>query len=136
MKPWFVLSAAMLLFASLPFSALAAESDVKQEVSTAHAHALMAAGADSLKMTHAHLQHVINCLVGPDGAAFDASAANPCKGQGAGALPDTQGESSLQGQLEEALAAAQSGVKTSSLESAQEAANGAAQFLSTADQKL
>jgi len=128
MKRWFPFGS-MVLFFALPCTAPAEGNAVQEEVATAHAHALMAAGAESLEMTHAHLQHVINCLVGPDGEGFDAAAANPCKSMGAGALPDSAGNAAEQGQLKEALAAARSGVKADSPESAQKAANEAAQLL-------
>lgn len=35
-----------------------------------------------------HLHHTLNCLVGPQDKLFDASAGNPCQGQGDGYLPD------------------------------------------------
>lgn len=132
MKRWFSFGSIVLFFA-LPCTAPAEGNAMQEEMATAHAHALMAAGADSLEMTHAHLQHVINCLVGPDGEGFDAAAANPCKSMGAGALPDSAGSEAEQGQLKQALAAAQSGVKADSQESAQKAANNAAQLLEPAD---
>jgi hypothetical protein len=123
----------MVLFFALPCTALAEGNAAQEAVATAHAHALMAAGADSLEMTQAHLQHVINCLVGPDGEGFDAEAANPCESMGAGALPDSAGSEAERGQLKEALAAAQSGVKADSQESAQKAANSAAELLKSSD---
>lgn len=132
MKRWFSFGSIVVFFA-LPYTALAEGNAVQQEMATAHAHALMAAGADSLEMTQAHLQHVINCLVGPDGEDFDAEAANPCKGMGAGALPDSAGNEAEQRQLQQALAAARSGVQADSQESAQEAANKTAQRLQSPD---
>ncbi|CUW38990.1 conserved exported protein of unknown function [Magnetospirillum sp. XM-1] len=62
--------------------------DSKAQVTTAAAHAGMAATAAELKMVKGHLQHVINCLVGPAGEGYDAAQANPCKDQGFGAIPD------------------------------------------------
>jgi hypothetical protein len=67
----------------------AARADVTAEVSTAATHAGLAAGAASLPMAQMHLHHVLNCLIGPAGKGFDSTAANPCKDQGAGAIPDT-----------------------------------------------
>lgn len=132
MKRWFSFGSTVLLFA-LPYTSLAEDNAAQQEVATAHAHALMAAGADSLEMTRAHLQHVINCLVGPDGESFDAEAANPCKSMGAGALPDSAGDETEQAQLKQALATAQSGVKADSQESAKKAADQTAQLLKPSD---
>jgi len=68
---------------------LAARADAATEVSTAATHAGLAAGSASLPMAQMHLHHLLNCLVGPAGKGFDATAANPCKDQGAGAIPDT-----------------------------------------------
>ena len=97
-----------------------AKGSVNNEVSTAHAHALMAQTAKNIAMAHAHLQHVINCLVGPDGAGFDAKAENPCKGQGNGAIPDSASNQALHGKLESALTTAQAGLKSGSLASVQQ----------------
>ncbi len=66
----------------------AVAGDFKQQVATATAHAGMAAAATEEKMVRGHLQHVINCLVGPAGEGFDAAQANPCKDQGFGAIQD------------------------------------------------
>ncbi|EME70124.1 hypothetical protein H261_09974 [Paramagnetospirillum caucaseum] len=66
----------------------AAAGDVKQQAATAAAHAGMAAASAEMKMVKGHLQHVINCLVGPAGEGFDPAQANPCKDQGFGAIPD------------------------------------------------
>ncbi|HET7570933.1 MAG TPA: hypothetical protein VFK96_10185 [Gammaproteobacteria bacterium] len=126
MKKSSVFAAMALSLAALSFTALAGNNSVKQQVMTAHAHALMAAGASSLKMTHAHLHHVINCLVGPSGAAFDSSAADPCKGMGSGALPDAAGQSKLHSALKKALATARAGVKDDNLKTAQRSAHKAA----------
>ena len=65
-----------------------AAGDSAKEVSTAAQHAAFAAKATSIEMVHTHLQHVINCLVGPKGTGFDAKAANPCAKLGDGAIPD------------------------------------------------
>ena len=42
-----------------------------------------------LKTVQMHLHHAVNCLVGPAGKGFDASAGNPCGKAGAGAIPDS-----------------------------------------------
>lgn len=70
------------------WSFAAAAGDARQQVVTAAAHAGMAAGASDVKMVKAHLQHVINCLVGPSGEGYDSTQANPCKEMGFGAVPD------------------------------------------------
>lgn len=106
------------LAAGLAFTAFA-QGDAKTQVSTAHVHALMAGSATTLDLAHAHLHHVINCLVGPKGEGFDATAENPCKGQGNGAIPDSAGNSALHSKLESALGDAQAGLKADTLAAAQ-----------------
>jgi len=72
--------------ALLPIAALA---DGPQEIKTATNHAGLAAGAADPAAVKMHLHHTVNCLVGPNGQGFDASAGNPCNGQGGGAIADT-----------------------------------------------
>jgi len=121
-----ICSTAALILASTP---LFAADNAAQEAATAHAHAKMAAGADSIDMTHTHLHHVINCLVGPDGDAFDADAGNPCDGMGDGALNDADSDSDLHDQLQKALETAQKGLDQDDLDAAHETANNVADLL-------
>ncbi|MBU6422086.1 MAG: hypothetical protein KGL98_01820 [Gammaproteobacteria bacterium] len=126
--------AGVTLLASM--AAAANTSAATKEIDTAHAHAAMAQTANSLDEAHAHLHHVINCLVGPNGAGYDASAENPCKGQGNGAIPDSANASALHGKLESALADAQAGLKSNDLGSVhQDAAKAAAALGATPAQK-
>ncbi len=67
----------------------ASAADAKAEIITAALHAGFAAMATDLPTAQKHLHHVMNCLIGPGGAEYDASAGNPCKDQGAGAIPDS-----------------------------------------------
>lgn len=113
MSKWLALMVCAALAAGMSLGALAASS--KQEVSTAHAHALMAQNAKTVDMAHTHLHHVINCLVGPDGQGFDADAGTPCKGQGNGAIPDAKGNTDLEGKLQDALSTANSGLQSDDL---------------------
>ena len=106
-----------------------AQTSASSEVSTAHAHALMAQHATTLDLAHTHLHHVVNCLVGANGKGFDAAAGDPCKGQGNGALPDASGNSALETHLKAALADAQSGLQTTNMKAAQAAAAKAAAAL-------
>jgi hypothetical protein len=82
----------------------AAAADVVQEINTAAAHAGMAAGADTTKTLHFHIQHTINCLEGKTGADFNAGPGNPCDEQGSGAIPDST--PAAQKPLKEAVAKA------------------------------
>lgn len=61
---------------------------LQAEVKTALTHAGFAAKYDTLKEVTLHLHHVINCLVGSKDKMFDASAGNPCEGQGNGIVAD------------------------------------------------
>ncbi|OOG61591.1 hypothetical protein B0E46_16675 [Rhodanobacter sp. B04] len=109
----------LLLAAALPMLAQAMDTDaVSKQVGTASAHAGMALGAADLKTAHAHLHHVINCLVGPSGKEFDAQEANPCKGQGQGAIVDAKGDAASESRLHAALTEAEHGLKSTTLDGA------------------
>lgn len=114
-----VAGAAFLLVSS----SLAFAGDYGKEVSTAAAHAGYAAASTTIADAHAHLHHTINCLVGPNGAGFDASAMNPCQGQGDGAITDTT-DAAKKLLLENAVTKAQAGVASDDLSTA--TADGAA----------
>ena len=90
-----------------------------QEISTALQHAGMSAGSSKLEDVHAHLQHVINCIVGPSGTGFDASAEDPCKGQGTGAINDVDNKSKERKELDEAVKDANKGLKDNDMKKAQ-----------------
>jgi len=95
-----------------------ADTDQAKEVSTAATHAGLAAKATDMKMTQTHLQHVVNCLVGPKGKGFDAAPGNPCKDQGNGAIADTK-DKKQKAALNQALAKARSGLKAKDMAAAQ-----------------
>ncbi|HXR87478.1 MAG TPA: hypothetical protein VN728_10920 [Stellaceae bacterium] len=95
-----------------------ADTDQAKEVSTAATHAGLAAKATDMKMTQTHLQHVVNCLVGPKGKGFDAAPGNPCKDQGNGAIADTK-DKKQKATLNQALAKARSGLKAKDMAAAQ-----------------
>jgi hypothetical protein len=86
----------------------AGAADPGKEISTAAAHAGMAAGAEDPQMVKAHLHHVLNCLEGPSGADFNAAPGNPCKDLGNGAIPDSAADSRKS--LEAAVALAKQGL--------------------------
>ena len=110
-------------------AAFAQPHSARNEINTAHAHALMAQSATSVAMAHTHLHHVINCLVGPAGKGFDAAAGDPCKGQGNGAIPNSAADHALHAKLESALGDAQAGLKSESLAAVQQEAGKAAAVL-------
>ena len=88
-------------------------ADATAELSTATAHAGMAAASGDLKMVHAHLHHVLNCLVGPGAADYDATQADPCKGQGAGVIPDSAADRGMA--LNSAVGMAKQGIAETDL---------------------
>ena len=110
----------LLLAIALPMVAQAADSDsaVSKQMGTASAHAGMALGAADLKLAHTHLHHVVNCLVGPSGKGFDAQEEDPCKGMGQGAIVDAKGDAASESMLHTALAQAEHGLKTTTLDGA------------------
>lgn len=115
-----MLLAGLALLAALPARA----GDLAKEMTTAATHAGLAAGSKEIKAVRMHLHHTINCLVGPNGAGFDASEANPCKGQGAGVIPDTKDGAKL-ATLREALAKAHAGLAATDMTAAQQDARAA-----------
>ena len=112
------LAPALMFAIASPLAAHPKTAMVAQQASTASAHAGMALGAADLAMAHAHLQHVVNCLVGPSGDGYDAKQENPCKGMGNGAIVDAKGDTARETQLQEALKQAQQGVKAATLDEA------------------
>jgi len=103
---------AFVFAAALPLAAHAHPGNAAtKEASTAAAHA-------GLKMAKAHLQHVVNCLVGPSGDGYDAQAENPCKGMGQGAIVDAKGDAARQSRLQAAAAQARQGVNASTVDEA------------------
>jgi hypothetical protein len=116
---WLGFAPALVFAIAAPLAAHPNGNDaVAKQASTAAAHAGMALGAADLKMAHAHLQHVVNCLVGPSGEGYDAQQADPCKGMGQGALVDARGDAARESQLQAALAQARQGVKATTVDEA------------------
>ena len=81
---------ASLLLLSLSGTALATASGSKK-IQTAIKHAEFASTSKNANQIHLHLHHVINCLVGPEGAAYDPAAGDPCESEGGSALSDLKG---------------------------------------------
>lgn len=113
------LAPAFALAIALPLAVHSNPNDaVSKQVRTAAAHAGLALGAADLKMTHAHLHHVINCLVGPSGTGYDAQQEDPCKGVGQGAMVDAKGDAAEESRLQAALMQAQQGVQATTVDQA------------------
>jgi hypothetical protein len=112
--------------ACVPTAGMAA--DLKAEISTAGQHAGLAAAGADIATVHMHLHHTVNCIVGPNGAGFDAKELNPCQNQGAGALVDAT-SASTKTSLQTALSQAQAGIASNELGMAQKDAAAAAATL-------
>lgn len=96
-----------VLLLSLSGTAMATASESK-EIQTAIEHAGFASKSKSASQIHLHLHHVINCLVGPEGAGYDPAAGDPCESEGGGALNDLKGPPKEY--LQQALDLAKTGV--------------------------
>ncbi len=108
----------------LAISGTALAADASKEISTAATHAALAANSTVLDTVHVHLHHAVNCLVGPNGAGYDAKQMNPCNGMGTGAIPDTSDPGKKKA-LEDALSKADAGIAASDLTAAKKAASDA-----------
>jgi hypothetical protein len=114
-----------LLAACAALTATPVLADTAAELNIAKNHAGMAAKAADLKTTQMHLHHAVNCLVGPAGKGFDASAGNPCGKAGAGAIPDST-DAAQKAKLQTIADAAGPGLTTTDLATAQKAAQSTA----------
>jgi hypothetical protein len=126
MKKIALLAACAALIATPAFADLAAELSVGQT------HAGMAATQTDVAMVHVHLQHALNCLVGPTGAGFDAGHGNPCaKAFGGGAIADAA-SSAQKAKLEAVAATAKEGIASADLATAQKDAQATADGIGSA----
>jgi hypothetical protein len=115
MKKILLLAGAAALLATPAFADLAAE------LSTAQTHAGMSSTQTDIAMAQKHLQHAVNCLVGPSGTGFDAAAGNPCGKAGNGAIPDST-DAAQKAKLTSIAASAKEGVGSSDLATVQKSA--------------
>jgi len=115
-----VMMGLLVLIGIASMSPPAALADAAQAKSTAIQHAGLATNAGDIAGVRRHLHHVLNCLVGPDGAGFDQSAGNPCQGSGA-ALPQT-GDGAEKTMLEELAAKVRAGLVDDSIDAAKQVA--------------
>ena len=125
MKKLLLLAGAAALLATPAFA------DLAGELSTAQTHAGMAATQADIAMAQKHLQHAVNCLVGPSGAGFDAAAGNPCGKAGAGAITDTT-DAAQKAKLTKIAADAKAGVGSSDLAMVQKSAKDTADAVAAA----
>ena len=121
-----------LLAACAAFAATPAFADLAGELTVGQTHAGMAATQTDVAMVHTHLQHALNCLVGPTGAGFDAGKGNPCaKAFGGGAIADATSPAQKT-KLEAAAASAKSGIASADLATAQKDAQATADGIGAA----
>ncbi len=119
------------VFACLAAPLSFAAGNSAQEISTASTHAQLAVTATDKKTADMHLHHVINCLVGSGGRGYDASAGNPCKGMGNGALNDVRSTATKE-KLDHVLMLAKRGIHASKLATAHRDAKWAVKTLNSA----
>ena len=119
-------AAILLLPAAILFCAQAA--DLGAEIGSARTHAALAAKANDLAGVHMHLQHAVNCLVGPGGDGFNPKAMNPCANSGAGAIPDAT-DPAEKNLLEAAAERARAGLAAADLDTARSDATDTAALL-------
>jgi hypothetical protein len=103
-------------------------ADSGGEAATAAQHAGFAAKSPQIQQVHMHLHHAVNCLVGPGGDGFDPKQANPCAGQGNGAIPDAT-DPVMKERLESAMHMAKSGLASEDMATATRAATLVRQIL-------
>jgi hypothetical protein len=122
-----------IMFAAAAVSLLAtpAFADLAGELATGQTHAGMAATATDIAKVHMHLQHALNCLVGPSGDGFDAAPGNPCGKAGNGAIPDSN-DGAQKTKLTAAAGIAKAGVANNDLAGAQAAAKQTADAIGAA----
>lgn len=120
-----------LLAASAMLMATPAFADLAGALSTAQTHAGMASTQTDIAMVHRHLQHAVNCLVGPGGTGFDEAAGNPCAKAGPGAIPDAT-DAALKAKLTTIAASAKTGVGNADLAASQKAAKDTADAIAGA----
>jgi hypothetical protein len=89
-----------------------------QELTAAENSAEGARSAKDISGIHDHLQAVVNCLVGPQGPGFVASANDPCNHMGKGALKDVLQGSDESRLLNDALSEAKAGLASTSVDDA------------------
>ncbi len=125
MKKFLIASCVAL---ALPTAAFA---DVAAQLTVAEQHAGFAAKAgNTIDQVHMHLHHVLNCLVGPSGAGFDAAPGNPCAKAGTGAVPEA--DAAVKAKLTPAVAAATAGIAATDVAAAQAEAGKAATAIAAA----
>jgi hypothetical protein len=95
----------------------ASAADAKGEIVTAATHAGYASQAANIDGVHMHLHHTLNCLVGPNGAGFDAKELNPCAHSGNGAIPDTT-DAAKKAKLQAAADKAKAGIAATDIATA------------------
>jgi hypothetical protein len=124
----FAAAAALIAAPALIAPAMA---DVASEISIGQNHAGMAATATDIAKVHMHLQHAVNCMVGPSGSGFDAAPGNPCAKAGNGAIPDSM-DSAQKAKLQNAVSTAQAGIASTDLAAAQKDAQQTADMIGSA----
>ena len=131
-KPFPAIIASLGFAFALPAFAVL-NTDAHREIRTAAQHAEFAVKGKNIDVVHMHLHHVINCIVGADGAGFDAAVGDPCKKFGKGAFNDASGSDVTEGLLNQSLRLANIGVEINDQHAAQAVAVAARDLLQLAE---
>ncbi|MEG6510148.1 hypothetical protein V6C03_14350 [Methyloligella sp. 2.7D] len=130
MKRSLVFGALAAAAALLPSAVFAA--DIDAQIAAAGTHAGLAAGSDNIDDVQTHLQHVLNCLVGPKGEGFAAAEMNPCTNLGNGAIPDAI-DQERKIQLKQAAESAKAGIAADNMDTAAKQAGETAALINGAN---
>lgn len=85
-----LLIVAVGLISTATFAQGMSKEHVMEEWKIAMQHAKLAQKYSNVKEIQQHLQHVINCVEGPGGGAFEGASGNPCEGKGKGMMVDAK----------------------------------------------
>lgn len=102
-------------------AALAVTVQLDKEIAAAATHAGLAAQEAELGGVHMHLQHTMNCLVGPKGEGYSAKDMDPCSALGNGAIVDAVAPDTVLG-VNTAIAGTRKGLAEQDLTKAKEIA--------------
>jgi hypothetical protein len=134
MKKLTAMLAGFAMAATVPTLALAG---IGEEITIAKTHSLLAyrSGGRGPERAMPHLQHVLNCLVGPGGDGYDITPPNtdPCANAGKGALNDAANPAQ-KAKITQAIGMVKAAMKLTEGEKIELAATEIADLLDTANQ--
>jgi hypothetical protein len=85
-----VVAVSLIAGATFVQGAMGPGENIGEQWKIAMQHAKLAQNYSNTKEIQMHLQHVINCLEGKGGGAFEGATGNPCEGKGTGMMADAK----------------------------------------------